>query len=66
MSKKTFNLNKQLYSADIIAEAIAAFDGYAIAYADGVLTIDEEDPQYVFDEFANYILSIYSETIVWA
>jgi hypothetical protein len=66
MSKKTFNLDRDLYPESIIAATITAFTGYNIIYADGSLTIDEEDPQYVFDEFANYILSIYSETIVWA
>jgi hypothetical protein len=64
MSKKNFNLDRGLYPEPIIATAIAAFTGYNIVYVDGILTIDDEDMQYVFDEFANYILSIYSETIV--
>ncbi len=66
MSKKTFNVNSTLYPEIIIQEAILAFVGYTISTSDSVITIDDEDPQYVFDELMNYILSISSETIVWA
>lgn len=45
---------------------MGAFDGYDITRTDSTLTIDDEDPKYVFNEFMNYVLSISSETIVWA
>ncbi len=37
-----------------------------ISYADGCITIDDEDPQLIFDELMNYILSIFSEHTLWA
>ncbi len=66
MSKKTFQINNTLYPESIIQEAIADFGDYAITFSDGVLSIDDEDPQYVFDEFMNYILSLSLENLPWA
>ena len=66
MSKKTFHVNSQLYPELYIIEAIEAFDGYMISWKDGDLTIDDEDPQYVFDELMNYILSLSLENSIWA
>lgn len=66
MSKRTFNVNTSLYPVEIIQEWIAAFEGYTISHENGVITIDDEDPETVFKELLNYILSLYSETIIWA
>lgn len=50
----------------MIHQGIADFQWYSINYIDGILTIDDLDAERVFDEFMNYILSIFSEHIVWA
>jgi hypothetical protein len=64
MSKKTFSINNQLYPEVYIIEAIDAFDGYSIIYQDGNLIIEDEDPQYVFDELMNYTLSLSLENSI--
>ncbi len=64
MSKKTFSVNNILYPEALIQEAILAFDGYAIVASDSTITIDDEDPQYVFDELMNYILSLSLENSI--
>ena len=66
MSKKTFSINNQLYPEWYIKEAIDAFDGYNIIWKDGNLIIEDEDPQYVFDELMNYTLSLSLENSIWA
>lgn len=66
MSKKTFNINNQLYSESDILDAIDAFDGYVINWENEVLIIEDENPQFVFDEFMNYILSLSLENSIWA
>lgn len=66
MSKKTFNIDKSLYPEKVIQEAIDIFQWYTINYVDGVIVIDDEDAQRIFDELMNYILSIFSENTVWA
>lgn len=66
MSKKTFNVNSILYPEIIIQEAILAFDGYDISMNSNAITIDDEDPQYIFDEFMNYSLSLSLENSIWA
>lgn len=66
MSKKTFQINSTLYPESIIQEVIAVFGDYAITFSDGILSIEDEDPQYVFDEFMNYILSLSLENLPWA
>ena len=58
MSKKTFHVNNTLYPEDVIQDAIIAFSDYSITSIDGAIIIEDEDPQYVFDEFMNYILSL--------
>ncbi len=50
----------------MIHDAIHEFHWYVIIYADGLITIDDDHPQVVFDELMNYILSIFSENTVWA
>lgn len=66
MSKKAFNINSEIYSKDSIIEAISSFTGYNISYDNEIISIDDEDPQYVFDELMNYSLSISLENILWA
>jgi hypothetical protein len=58
MSKKTFKISSSLYSINNIQDAISAFDGYQIDFDGNTISIDDENPQYVFDELMNYILSI--------
>jgi hypothetical protein len=58
MSKKIFNVNSDIYSSDAILQAIEAFEGYTISYDKNQITIDDEDVQFVFDEFMNYIISL--------
>ena len=64
MSKKTFNINKDIYPENIIQEAILAFVGYNIIYSDSVISIEEDDSQYIFDELMNYMLSISLENTI--
>ncbi len=66
MLKKTFNINKDIYPENLILEAINAFSGYNISYSNAIISIEEEDPQYIFDEFMNYVLSISLENNLWA
>ena len=66
MLKKTFNINKDIYPENLILEAINAFSGYNISYSNAIISIEEEDPQYIFDEFMNYALSISLENNLWA
>ncbi len=66
MSKKTFQINSTLYPEILLQEAIDAFSDYTITYSGGILSIEDEDPQYVFDEFMNYILSLSLENFPWA
>lgn len=66
MLKKTFSLNNQLYPESDIRNAIDTFDGYLILWENGTLTIEDENPQFVFDELMNYILSLSLENSIWA
>ncbi|NRH20996.1 hypothetical protein HOO68_03050 [Candidatus Gracilibacteria bacterium] len=66
MSKKTFNINKDIYPENIIQEAILTFVGYNIIYSDSVISIEEDDSQYIFDELMNYMLSISLENTIGA
>lgn len=58
MSKKTFSIDNSLYQENLISDAIAAFDGYTITLQGGRITIDDENPEYVFDELMNYTLAL--------
>ena len=66
MLKKTFNINKDIYPENLILEAINAFSGYNISYSNAIISIEEEDPQYIVDEFMNHALSISLENNLWA
>ncbi|MBX9809648.1 hypothetical protein K2X92_04650 [Candidatus Gracilibacteria bacterium] len=66
MLKKTFSLNNQLYPESDIRNAIDTFDGYLILWENGTLTIEDENPQFVFDELMNYILSLSLENSIGA
>lgn len=66
MSKKTFNINNSIYSFDILVQAKQYFEGFEITIDGNSVSITDDDPQFVFDEFMNCALSIYSETIAWA
>ncbi len=66
MSKKTFNINNSIYSLELLLQTQEYFEGYDITIDRNTLSIDDENPQFVFDEFMNCALSIYSEIIAWA
>ena len=63
MSKKTFKLDNTLYAQTRITASIQAFSGYSIVFAQDALTIDEEEPQQIFDEFMNYVLALSNESL---
>ncbi len=56
MSKKIFSLDKEFYSDEVVNQAISAFEDFVIFFENGVLIIDDQDPQAVFDEFSNYCI----------
>lgn len=58
MQKKNFNLDKNFYQESFIDQAISDFADFRINKTDLGVEITDEDPQMVFDEFSNYILSL--------
>lgn len=66
MLKKTFTINKELYLDSLLLQAVSEFEGFDISYSWGEITIIDDNPQYVFDEFINYVLSISLELSPWA
>ena len=58
MLKKAFNINNTLYPDALILQAIDAFSDYQIQLIASDIVIEDEDPQYIFDELMNYILSL--------
>lgn len=66
MLKKTFKLEKTIYSEDFIKSAIKDFTGFVISYEKWQLTISGENSEEIdeiFNELMNYILWIYNESI---
>ncbi len=66
MPKKTFNIDSTLYPLDFLNQAKKSFEGYDIVVTARWVTIDDDNPVYIFDEFMNYTLSLYLEFHLWA
>lgn len=58
MLKKTFKISRNLYQEIFVIQAIALFVGFSISYHEDEIHIEEADPQYVFDELMNCVLSL--------
>lgn len=58
-----FKIDKNIYSEEIILEAINDYSEYAkISYENWILTIDwTEDINFVFNEFMNYVIWLYND-----
>jgi hypothetical protein len=63
MPKKSFNLDKDFYNPTLIEEALKDFSSFSLEYRETTLTIDDEDPQLLFDEFSNYCIALYNEKL---
>lgn len=63
MPKQNFNLDSILYPASYVEAARGAFSDYDITFVEGVLTIDDVDPQRIFDEFVNYTIALSNESL---
>ncbi len=63
MLKKTFKIDNSLYPQEIINNTILVFSDFDIIYhVDKFeIVIEADNPQLVFDEFANYLLSQINE-----
>lgn len=64
MLKKSFKINNEIYSDDIILIAIDAFVDVAnITYNDWLLNIEsEENLDEIFNEFMNYTIWVFNES----
>jgi hypothetical protein len=61
MSKKTFQIDDSLYTAELVHDAILAFDWFNIILEGNIITVEDENPDFVFDELMNYTLSLILE-----
>lgn len=64
MLKKSFKIDNNLYSSDIVLEAINDFEGFSLTFTDSILDISAEtdaEIQQIFGEFMNYVLALYNE-----
>lgn len=64
MLKKSFKIDNNLYSSDIVLEAINDFEGFSLTFTDFILDISAEtdvEIQQIFGEFMNYVLALYNE-----
>ena len=63
--EKTFEINIDLYSENLVKDAIVAFEEYTkIKYSDWILEIsweNKEEIDKIFNEFMNYIIWLYNE-----
>ncbi len=61
MLKKVFKISSTLYPTPIVIQAIESFSDFQIQLIDSSIIIEDDDPQFVFDEFMNYTLSLLLE-----
>lgn len=64
MQKQNFKLENNFYPSSLIDRAIEDFQGYDIVFSQWILTISDDDPQWVFDEFSNYMLALSNVVLV--
>lgn len=63
MLKETFKIDRALYPPQIIEDTLSIFSDFLISY-DAELSeiiVESDDPQLLFDEFANYLLAQINE-----
>lgn len=65
MPSKIFKIDSSLYSPEYITDAIGSFEGYVIKFSENIISIDDENPQYIFDELMNHVLSLTLENPLW-
>lgn len=66
MWKKSFKIEISLYPVDIINKAIEDFSDYDITYDNWQVFIfweDEQEQEEIFNEFMNYVLALYNESL---
>lgn len=63
MPKQNFKLDSTLYPQDKVLETIQAFSAYSIILDGDTLMIDDDSPQELFDEFANYCTALSNESL---
>lgn len=66
MLKKSFKIDNDIYSADLINKAIIDFiDFVQISYLNSEIIIEsnDDDIDEIFNEFMNYLIGIYNELI---
>lgn len=63
MPKQNFKLDSALYPQDRVLETIQAFSAYDITLNGDILMIDDDYPQELFDEFANYCTALSNESL---
>lgn len=62
MWNKNFEINSNIYPKDLVVQAIDDFSQVAeITFNDQILTINDDEPQIIFNEFMNYLLALYNE-----
>ncbi|GAB0175104.1 MAG: hypothetical protein HHAS10_09830 [Candidatus Altimarinota bacterium] len=64
MQKKNFNLDKNFYPQALLEEAISEFESFDIQSIQDGISIQDEDPQGLFDEFSNYCVALYNEKLI--
>jgi len=66
MWKKNFKIEISLYPIDIINKAIEDFSDYDITYDNWQVFIfweNEQEQEEIFNEFMNYVLALYNESL---
>lgn len=64
MQKKNFTLDKSFYPQTLVEEAISEFSSFDIEYTQEWVSIQDDDPQELFDEFSNYCIALYNEKLI--
>ena len=60
--KKEFEINTEIYSENVVAQAISDFEEVSeIKLENNKLIIYSEDSEEIFNEFMNYCISLISE-----